>query len=197
MKQSRNCRRIRNNVPPFCHSDRSASGAEESTTWDKEPPQDKTCHLGRFLGSLPFARNDMSGGGSGLYAQGLSLQRPGTAHRPFPTVRLGLIPSAPIVPTMENAVPHLIHRLRAVPLPRRGRFFGAVLGRFPTYFTGRIQINNVSCPIIVNCPLSIVNFFTSPPWCHRKIFPQDMKTLWIKTVKRIEIRIQGYITSRQ
>ena len=62
VKHYRNCRRIRNNVPPFCHSDRSASGAEESTTWDKEPPQDKTCHLGRFLGSLPFARNDMSGG---------------------------------------------------------------------------------------------------------------------------------------
>ena len=30
----------------------SASGVEESTTLDNEPPQDKTCHLGRFLDSL-------------------------------------------------------------------------------------------------------------------------------------------------
>ena len=52
MKHSRNSRRIRTNVPPLCHSDRSASGVEESTTWDDEPPQDKTCHLGRFLDSL-------------------------------------------------------------------------------------------------------------------------------------------------
>ena len=39
-------------VPPFCHSDRSVSGVEESTTWDKEPTQDKTCYSGRFLDSL-------------------------------------------------------------------------------------------------------------------------------------------------
>ena len=71
-------------TPPSCHSDRSASGVEESTTWDNEPPQDKTCHLGRFLGSLPFARNDMSVGGSGFLHR-LYLPRPGTAHRPFPT----------------------------------------------------------------------------------------------------------------
>ncbi len=45
-----------------CHSDRSVSGVEESTTLDNEPPQDKTCYLGRFLDSLRFARNDMSGG---------------------------------------------------------------------------------------------------------------------------------------
>ena len=30
----------------------SVSGVEESTTWDNEPPQGKTCCLGRFLGSL-------------------------------------------------------------------------------------------------------------------------------------------------
>ena len=30
----------------------SASGVEESTTWDNEPTQDKTCYLGRFLDSL-------------------------------------------------------------------------------------------------------------------------------------------------
>ena len=64
--------------------------------------KDKTCCLGRFLGSLPFARNDITGERS---------------------------TSAPIVPTMFNAVPPLIHRLRAVPLPRWGRFFGAFLGR--------------------------------------------------------------------
>ena len=39
-------------VPHLCHSDRSVSGVEESTTWDDEPTQDKTCYLGRFLGSL-------------------------------------------------------------------------------------------------------------------------------------------------
>ena len=49
---------------PIYHSDRSASGVEESTTWDDEPPQDKTCYLGRFLDSHSFARNDMSGGGT-------------------------------------------------------------------------------------------------------------------------------------
>ncbi len=43
------------NVPPLCHSDRSVSGVEESTTWDKEPPQDKTSHLGRFLGSVSLS----------------------------------------------------------------------------------------------------------------------------------------------
>ena len=38
--------------PPLCHSDRSASGVEESTTWDDKPTQGKTCYLGRFLDSL-------------------------------------------------------------------------------------------------------------------------------------------------
>ena len=35
---------------------------------DNEPPQDKICNSGRFLGSLPFARNDMSVGGAVLSA---------------------------------------------------------------------------------------------------------------------------------
>ena len=35
---------------------------------DNEPPQDKICNTGRFLGSLPFARNDMSVGGAVLSA---------------------------------------------------------------------------------------------------------------------------------
>ena len=47
--------------PPICHSDRSASGVEESTTWDNESPQDKIRNLRGFLDSLRFARNDMSG----------------------------------------------------------------------------------------------------------------------------------------
>ena len=47
---------------------------------------------------------------------------PGTAHRPFPTVSLGGCTSAPIVPTMRNAVLRLIPPPMAVPLPRRGRF---------------------------------------------------------------------------
>ena len=46
-----------------CHSDRSVSGVEESTTWDDEPPQDKICCLRRFLDSVSLARNDMPGGG--------------------------------------------------------------------------------------------------------------------------------------
>ena len=37
--------------------------------------------------------------------------------------------SAPVVSTMFNAAPRLIHRLRAVPLPRWGRFFRAFLHR--------------------------------------------------------------------
>ena len=45
--------RIRNSqTRNACHSDRSASGVEGSTTWDNEPPQDKTCHSGRFLDSV-------------------------------------------------------------------------------------------------------------------------------------------------
>ena len=38
--------------PPFCHSDRSGSGVEESTTLEEGLTQDKTCCLGRFLDSL-------------------------------------------------------------------------------------------------------------------------------------------------
>ena len=52
------------NHPPVCHSDRSVSGVEESTTLEKEPTQDKTCNLGRFLDSHSLPRNDISGGGS-------------------------------------------------------------------------------------------------------------------------------------
>ena len=37
-------------------------------------------------------------------------------------IRRNVSTSAPIVPTILNAVPPLIHRLRAVPLPRWGRF---------------------------------------------------------------------------
>ena len=45
--------RIRNNqTRNVCHSDRSVSGVEESTTWDDEPPQDEICYLSRFLDSL-------------------------------------------------------------------------------------------------------------------------------------------------
>ena len=48
--------------PPVCHSDRSVSGAEESTTWQKVLTQGKICNLSGFLDSLRFARNDMPGG---------------------------------------------------------------------------------------------------------------------------------------
>ena len=40
-----------NQCKNVCHSDRSVSGVEESTTLVKEPPQGKTCYLRRFLGS--------------------------------------------------------------------------------------------------------------------------------------------------
>ena len=51
----------------------SVSGVEESTTLENEPPQDKNCHLGRFLDS---ARNDMSGRGGGtIQSNGLYLPR--------------------------------------------------------------------------------------------------------------------------
>ena len=59
---------------PICHSDRSASGVEESTTLEKEPPQDKTINLGSFLDSHSLPRNDMSVGGSGSQ-HGLYLPR--------------------------------------------------------------------------------------------------------------------------
>ena len=38
--------------PPTCHSERSVSEVEESTTLDKEPTQGKICNLGRFLDSV-------------------------------------------------------------------------------------------------------------------------------------------------
>ena len=52
------------NVPPLCHSDRSASGVEESTTEEKVPTQGKICYLGSFLGSLRSL--GMSGRGGGF-----------------------------------------------------------------------------------------------------------------------------------
>ena len=48
------------NHPQVCHSDRSVSGVEESTTLDKEPTQGKTGNSGRFLDSHSLPRNDMS-----------------------------------------------------------------------------------------------------------------------------------------
>ena len=40
------------NAKNACHSDRSVSGVEESTTWDNEPSQDKICYLRGFLDSV-------------------------------------------------------------------------------------------------------------------------------------------------
>ena len=116
VKRCRNNGRIRRNVPTFCHSDRSVSRVEKSTTLLKEPTQGKICNSGRFLDSLLLARNDMPGGGC-IQPYGLHSLRTGTAHRPFPTVSLGGCTSAPIVPTMQNAVPRLIHRLWRSPFP--------------------------------------------------------------------------------
>ena len=47
---------------------------EESTTLEKEPPQDKTSNLGSFLDSHSLPRDDMSVGGFGC-PHGLSLGR--------------------------------------------------------------------------------------------------------------------------
>ena len=115
------------NVPPLCHSDGRASGVEESTTLDNEPPQDKPSYLGRFLDSL----------------RSLGM-----------TCTMGST-SAPIVSTTYNAAPPLIHRLRAVPLPRWGRSFWSFPGAFPTSFNGRTEMTNVGPPN--NCQLSIVH----------------------------------------
>ena len=104
MKCCGNNGRIRRNVPPLCHSDRSASGVEESTTLENEPTQDETCHSGRFLDSHSFARNDMSGVVP-FCQHRLYLPRSGTAHRPFPTVSLKGSASATVVPTMLAALP--------------------------------------------------------------------------------------------
>ena len=54
---------INRTTSQVCHSDRSVSGVEESTTLVKKPAQGKACNLGRFLDSLSLPRNDMSGGG--------------------------------------------------------------------------------------------------------------------------------------
>ena len=73
---------IKPKTSPLCHSDRSVSGVEKSTTWEKEPPQDKICNSGRFLDSLrslgmthrwvvPIIRT------------GYIRNVPGKAHRPF------------------------------------------------------------------------------------------------------------------
>ena len=110
--------------PPLCHSDGHASGVEESTTLDNEPPQDKPSYLGRFLDSL----------------RSLGM-----------TCTMGST-SAPIVSTTYNAAPPLIHRLRAVPLPRWGRPFWSFPGAFHTSFNGRTEMTNVGPPN--NCPLS-------------------------------------------
>ena len=98
--------------PPFCHSDRSVSGVEESTTWQKVPTQGKICHSGRFLDSLRSLGMTCRGAVP-VYLHRLYSPRNGTAHRPFPTVRLGRIPFAPVVSAMHNAA---LPR-HALPLP--------------------------------------------------------------------------------
>ena len=94
---------------PHCHSDRSASGVEESTTWQNEPTQDKTCHLGRFLDSLR-SRNDIIDGWF-----------------------------------------HFVHTGYNCHAPERH------IGRSPHTLTGGYIWTTSVAPIIVNCPLSIVN----------------------------------------
>ena len=96
----------------FCHSDRSVSGVEESTTLDEEPTQDKICHLGRFLDSFHSLGMTWSVGGSVMSARVVFGTWRAADCRPY--IRST---SAPIVPTMRNVVLRLIHRLRRSPFP--------------------------------------------------------------------------------
>ena len=70
------------------------------------------CYIGYTVyGAIPFIRT------------GYIRNVPGTAHRPFPTVRLGMPTSAPIVPITYNAISpvHRIHRLKAFTNQRNRR----------------------------------------------------------------------------
>ena len=72
----------------------------------------------------------MSGGGARFVHTGCIRGVPGTARRPFPTVLLIRSTFAPVVPTMLNAVPRLIHRLWRSPFPE-GEGLGAFLHAVP------------------------------------------------------------------
>ena len=111
----------------FCHSDRSVSGVEESTTLDEEPTQAKICHLGRFLDSFHSLGMTWSVGGSVMSARvifgtlhvAMNHRRyiawyHSTAQVVFETWRAAnsrpyrRSTSAPIVPTMRDVVLRLI-----------------------------------------------------------------------------------------
>ena len=117
-------------MPPFCHSDRSVSGVEESTTLVKEPTQDKTCCLGRFLDSHSFARNDMPGGGSVLSTRvifgALLGDESSPLHCVVPFNRTGCIRDV-----AGGRLPPLHARRRVVSFNRTGCIRNAAGGRLP------------------------------------------------------------------
>ena len=140
VKRCGNNGRIRRNVPTFCHSDRSVSGVEESTTLVKEPTQGKICNSRRFLGSLrslgmtyryviPFNhtgynRNVAGGRLPPLHTQPLCAycsynEKRRTAPHPPPTAvplprrgRSWRSTSAPVVAAMRNVVLRLFGKQR-------------------------------------------------------------------------------------
>ena len=105
----------------------------------------------------------------------------GTAHRPFPTVRLGLIPFAPVVPIITNAALRPSQsRLRRASSPR-GRAKAAHRGRGGVYHcgnNGRKRATSVPQKLsIVNCPLSIgKNCQLSTVNCQLPRFPVSSRT---------------------
>ena len=125
--------------PRICHSDRSASGVEESTTLEEEPTQGKTCNLGRFLDSHSLARNDMSGGGAFLSAQVIFETWRAAGSRPY--LRGSVQPHGLNSGRSRNGT-------QAVPYGCADWWIF-----YPAYFKN----GPVCLPIIVNCQLSIVN----------------------------------------
>ena len=103
---------------PICHSDRSVSGVEESTTLEKELPQDITSNFGRFLDSHSLPRNDMSGGWFQLSARVLSVTLHGDESSPLHWVyRIWGNTIHPHVLYLERprngiqAVPYILYRM--------------------------------------------------------------------------------------
>ena len=165
LKHSRNSRRIRINVPPSCHSDRSASGVEESTTWQKVPTQGIICNLSGFLDSLPFARNDISGGGTihrhRLYSSRCQpLAGAGVAmnHRRYSGCTMyRVIPFNPTGYTSNVAGGRLPMELWC-DCPRQSIDFDSLREAPPLRtLTAWYKRTTLVAPITVNCPLSTVN----------------------------------------
>ena len=92
--------------------------------------------------------------GAGFYRERFRPFTCGTAHRPFPTVRLGMIPSAPVVSTMTNAAlrPSQSRLCRAS--SPRGRAKGCLFDRFLRIRHETQKLSIVNCQFEHNCQLS-------------------------------------------